>query len=103
MYDLAKHVLSYKLGETVGFPFQFQYYGSDTKGSCIAPEDLTGNVSALQRYLFGTQDYTPTQNVQRISNEISNETGYFSNGKVLIPGETDDQSQTTESNGETGE
>ncbi len=103
MYDLAKHALSYNLGQTVGFPFQFQYYGSESKGSCIAPEDLTGNVSALQRYLFGTQDYTPTQTVQGISNEISNETGFFSNGKVLLPGEQAEQTQSSESQEETGE
>ncbi|MCR4838240.1 MAG: LCP family protein [Eubacterium sp.] len=87
MIDLAKSVRSYKLNQTAGFPFQYQYYSSDTKGSCIAPEDLTGNVAALHRYLFGLQDYTPTTSVQRISNAISNETGFFSKGKVLAPGE----------------
>ena len=95
MYSLASKVFSYKLNQTVGFPFQFQYYGSETKGSCIAPEDLTGNVSALHRYLFGEADYTPTQNVQRISNDLSNETGFFSKGTVKLPGETDDSSKET--------
>ena len=104
MYDLAKRALSYKLDPSMGFPFQFQYYGSDTKGSCIAPEDLTGNVSALQRYLFGTQDYTPTKTVQKISTDISNETGFFSNGKVLLPSEKEEQAnQPSESQEETGE
>ena len=104
MYDLAKHALSYKLDQTQGFPIQFQYYGSDTKGSCIAPEDLTANVSALQRYLFGTQDYTPTKTVQKISTDISNETGVFSNGKVLLPSEKEEQAnQQSESQEETGE
>ncbi len=98
MIDLAKNIFSYKLGETAGFPFQLQYYGSETKGSCIAPEDLTGNVSALHRYLFGTKDYTPTQNVQRISTELSNETGFFSNGTVLLPSE-----KATENSGGDGE
>ena len=87
MIDLAKNIRSYKLDKTAGFPFQYQYYSSDTKGSCIAPEDLTGNVAALHRYLFGLQDYTPTTAVQRISNTVSNETGYFSNGKVQTPDE----------------
>ena len=87
MIDLAKNVRSYKLEKTAGFPFQYQFYNSDTKGSCIAPEDLTGNVAALHRYLFGLQDYTPTTSVQRISNAISNETGYFSKGKVAAPDE----------------
>ena len=87
MYKLASNILSYKLDETVGFPFQYQFYGSETKGSCIAPEDLSGNVSALQRYLFGTQNYVPTQNVQRISNDITTETGFGSNGTVKLPSE----------------
>lgn len=87
MIDLAKNVRSYKLNKTAGFPFQFQYFSSDVKGSCIAPEDLTGNVSALHRYLFGLQDYTPTTSVQRISNALSNETGFFSKGKVQTPDE----------------
>ncbi len=87
MTSLAKSMLSYELGDTMGFPGRFQFYDSKAKGSCIAPQNLTENVQALHRFLFETEAYTPTENVQRINTELSNETGVASGGTVPLPGE----------------
>ncbi|MBO6161866.1 MAG: LCP family protein, partial [Eubacterium sp.] len=87
MYDLASSMLSYSLEDTVGFPIRFGYFSSDSKGSCIAPQNLQENVTALQRFLFGNNAYTPTQNLKRISDELVSETGFGSEGTVKLPSE----------------
>ncbi len=73
--ELAKGMLDYSLGDTVGFPFSYEMQNSDTKGSIIVPADLTANVKALHRFLFDTESYSPTSTVQKISSDISLETG----------------------------
>lgn len=78
-------VMSYELKGSVGFPFKYGFYTTDLKGSCIAPIDLNENVKAMQTYLFGTEDYSPTSQVQTISANITTETGYSSEGAVDVP------------------
>lgn len=75
MLDLIKSVFDYQLGETTGFPFAQAPYDDPVKGALLVPGDLTSNVSALHLFLFETENYTPTQNVQAISSKLSNETG----------------------------
>ena len=87
MYDLASSMLSYSLDESLGFPIRFGYFSSDSKGSCIAAENLQENVIALQRFLFNNTNYAPTQNVRRISDELASETGFGSKGTVYLPSE----------------
>jgi LCP family protein required for cell wall assembly len=99
MMDLAKSLMSYDLGETMGFPVRYTFYdGGSAKGSCIAPQNLTENVQAMHRFLFETEDYTPTANVQRISDELTNETGTGSAGYVLLPGEEESTDDTNSGN-----
>ena len=50
-------------------------YDHAVKGSILVPADLASNVAELHRFLFGTENYVPTQNVQRISGNISADTG----------------------------
>lgn len=78
MYNLAKSLFDYELGETAGFPFEQKGVKHATKGSILVPADLESNVSELHRFLFGTENYVPTQNVRNISAEIANETGVTS-------------------------
>lgn len=96
MIGLAKNLMSYELGETMGFPVRYQFYDTKAKGSCIAPQDLTENVQALHRFLFETEDYTPTQNVQRINTELTNETGAGSAGRIQLSGEEESGEGTQE-------
>lgn len=85
----------YHFDSNTGFPFQYGFYNSASKGSCIAPQDLSENVRTLQQFLFGTTDYTPTENVQRISSALTEETGYGDTGAISLP--TADPDSTTES------
>ncbi len=75
MMELVKGLLSYDLDSTVGFPFAYYPVNDPVKGAVLVPADLTSNVSALHEYLFGTDNYEPTQTVQNISSAIQNETG----------------------------
>ena len=81
--DLAKNLMSYDLGETMGFPIAMADYTTEAKGACLAPADLVTNVSKLHEFLFDTSDYVPTQKVQEISAALTNETGVGYNGQEL--------------------
>ena len=96
MYELAKGVMSYDLSESCGFPLRFQFYSTEAKGSCIAPEDLNDNVKTLQQFLFDTADYAPTTGVQNISSQIVSETGYASTGTIPLPAQTAEPASETE-------
>lgn len=75
LIKLAKSIFDYKMGDTAGFPFEYTPVSHETKGSILVPANLSANVSALHLFLFGTENYTPSSNVQQISNQIANETG----------------------------
>lgn len=74
--SLAKDVAAYKIGETVGFPFDKTATGSEM-GDLVVPVDLQSNVTKLHEFLFGTQNYVPSSQVQEISAYISDYTGYY--------------------------
>jgi len=96
MYDLAKGVMSYELKESCGFPIKWEFYSNSAKGSCIAPQDLSENVKTMQLFLFGTDNYQPTTQVQNISAQLTGETGFGSVGAIPLP-------ETAEDSGESGE
>lgn len=71
---LASGAAKYSMGDTQGFPFDKEMADLQA-GSCVVPADLSANVSQLHAFLFGTQDYAPSAEVQQISAHISQETG----------------------------
>lgn len=75
MFNLAKSLMEYELGDTAGFPFAYAPVTHETKGAVLVPADLTTNVSALHKFLFNTDNYQPTSDVTNISSQIQNETG----------------------------
>ncbi|MCR5104375.1 MAG: LCP family protein [Eubacterium sp.] len=85
MYTFIKGITSYELGDSCGFPIRFQFYSTEAKGSCIAPEDLQENVKTMQEFLFDSSNYTPTTAVQNISSQIVSETGFASTGAIPLP------------------
>ena len=71
---MAPSALSYNVSESSGWPY-------NTKGITLdawygVPVTLKSNVSKLHEDLFNETDYTPSQTVQEISNDIINKTGY---------------------------
>lgn len=75
MYDIIKGLMKYNLKDTAGFPFGMTLADSAEKGSIIVPGTLETNVSALHLYLFGTENYSPSQKVKDLSGMIQGETG----------------------------
>ncbi len=88
MISLATHILSYELEGTMGFPVKYAFYSSNpSKGACIAAQNLEDNVIALHKFFYNNEEYTATDNVQRISHILENETGVKSKGEVEVPSE----------------
>lgn len=75
MVDTLKEIMAMDISYNTCWPYETSdwmynsiYYG--------VPVTLAGNVSKLHEEFFGQADYTPTQTVQDISDEIEAETGY---------------------------
>ena len=71
--DLAMNVASYHLVETKGFPFEKQ--AMQINNDIVAPINLAKNVTELHQFLFDNEEYSPSETVQEISNELINATG----------------------------
>jgi LCP family protein required for cell wall assembly len=71
---LAAGISRYNITETTGFPFDYQA-ADISAGDCVVPVNLAANVSQLHQYLFGESDYTASDTVQEISNQIIWNTG----------------------------
>lgn len=72
--SLASGIAKYKIADTTGFPFEHQA-ANIAAGDCVVPVNLAANVTQLHSYLFGEENYTPSQTVQEISNKIISDTG----------------------------
>jgi LCP family protein required for cell wall assembly len=71
---LATGISKYNIVDSTGFPFEKQA-ANISAGDVVVPVNLAANVSELHEYLFGETDYTPSDTVQEISNQIINATG----------------------------
>ena len=69
----------YELKESKGFPFEVTTMNNPRglQGSYVVPADLITNVKELHKYLFDNSSYSPSQNVQDISNDIIYLTGVY--------------------------
>lgn len=75
--SMGMNMLSYELGETTGFPFTHKTT-QDGESNEI-PITLESNVDQLHTFLFGDEDYTPSQTVKERSQETIERTGYDEN------------------------
>lgn len=74
--DLAKSVTSYTLTDTAGLPFsltdQIQYpAGLPSISDPVFPTTLEDSVVQLHKFLFDTENYSVSDTVKRISDEIA--------------------------------
>ena len=74
LIGLATSVMSYNIADSTGFPFN-QQAADIAAGDCVIPVNLAANVSQLHSYLFGEDNYTPSDTVQQISSQIISDTG----------------------------
>lgn len=64
----------YTIKDSEGWPYDVR--GVSTDAWYGVPVTLESNVKKLHAELFGNDNYTPTETVQEISNDIINDTGY---------------------------
>lgn len=76
LLDMAPEMIGYNIVDTVGFPFDRETGTISGKGSCVIPVNMADNVRQLHEYLFDNYSYTPSSEVQAISEKITADTGY---------------------------
>lgn len=74
--DMMSVMLDYDLKDSRGFPFEkcSKNMGGNI-GWVDVPCDLETNVKELHEYLYGTENYDPTEAIKEYSYEIINQTG----------------------------
>lgn len=76
LLSLAPQMIGYSIIDTQGFPFDKANGRISGKGAVVIPVNLADNVRQLHEYLFDNQEYTPSEEVQMISDQITSDTGY---------------------------
>ena len=71
----GRNITKYHLTETMGFPAARGEANMGNKGACVIPQTLESNVTELHRFLFGDENYEPTETVKAISRKIISDTG----------------------------
>ena len=74
IFALLPSATSFKITESIGWPYE-------TKGKTMdrwygIPITLESNVTRLQQEVFGNKNYTPSEAVKQISDDIVAKTGY---------------------------
>lgn len=76
--SMAAGMFDYSLGENTGFPLSHKTPTLESKGSVVVPANLLSNVEHLHEFLYpDDQEYEPSEEVKRISDSITNETGVY--------------------------
>lgn len=84
--DLVKNASilnKFHMGESTGFPQARGDANMGKKGAVVVPQTLESNVTALHKFLFGVEDYTPSDTVKKISAKIAEDTGMYREGKYI--------------------
>lgn len=74
IWSMGVNMLSYSMGDTCGFPFAHRT--SNDSNSHEIPVTLSSNAVELHEFLFGDSQYTPSSNLEEISEEIIAKYGY---------------------------
>ena len=75
MISLASGVLQYELGETSGYAFEYTDGSIEGIGSVVIPLGVVENVKELHQFLYPDQEYTVTDVVKEIAEEIETLSG----------------------------
>jgi LCP family protein required for cell wall assembly len=74
--SLLAGIASYSIGDNSNFPFDgYVKTGRIGSASVVVPVDLTKNVSLLHEFLFGEEDYEPSETVKKCSQKIVSDSG----------------------------
>ncbi|MDO4488565.1 MAG: LCP family protein, partial [Eubacteriales bacterium] len=86
---LAQNVSRYNIADSGGFPWQRSESIVAERGDCIVPATLESNVKRLHAFLFGDEDYQPSQAVMTYSETIKEKTHVYREGQVIESVRTD--------------
>ncbi len=75
LYEISQHITSYNFADSSGFPFEFEPISHPVYNDSLVPANLESNVTALHKFLFGTENYVPSNTVSSISDYIITITG----------------------------
>ncbi len=104
IFSMGASMITYDFGETTGFPFVHFEYETADKGSLVVPTTLEYNVRQLHAFIYGDEDYQPSETVMERSYYIEDDTGlgydeatgeiieYFSHPDTPIAESTDSDS-----------
>ena len=76
MISLATGVFQYELGESRGFAFEYTDANVKGIGSVVVPLGVTQNVEEMHAFLYPNAEYSVSETVQTIAQEIESATGY---------------------------
>ena len=76
MISLATGVFRYELGESKGFAFEHSDGNVKGIGSVVVPLGVTQNVEEMHAFLYPKAEYSVSETVQTIAQEIESATGY---------------------------
>ena len=79
----AKNLTKYAIADTMGFPAARSDANMGKKGACVIPQTLESNVTLLHQFLFGDENYQPSDMVKKISAKISADTGMYNEAKPI--------------------
>ncbi len=76
---MATEANKYEIVASTGFPFDDRITTGllGPKGDCVIPVDLESNVIELHEYLYPDEEYTPSETVINISNDIKAEAAKY--------------------------
>ncbi len=76
LFKLAAGAMQYELGESSGFPFELTDGSVEGIGSVVIPLGFVENVEELHEFLYPKDEYTVSDTVQEIAEEIESLSGY---------------------------
>ncbi|WP_294151551.1 LCP family protein [uncultured Clostridium sp.] len=81
LLSVARTLPKFHMSDTTGFPSARGEAKMGKKGDCVIPQTLEKNVIELHKFLFGDDNYVPTDTVKSISRKIISDTGLAKEAK----------------------
>lgn len=75
LISMARVMIGYDMEDSRGFPFAKTTRTLPSVGSSVIPCDLETNVDELHEYLYGTEEYTPSETVRTYNDIIIERSG----------------------------
>ena len=86
---MAQNIDKYYISESGGFPWQRSESAYSSTGDVVVPATLESNVRRLHAFLYGDEDYQPSNAVMKYSETIKEKTGIYKEGQVVEHVRTD--------------